>query len=286
MPQYIAVRCCSDTCARFQVQQVKKQPRYTCPICQTAQTVQKVYCKAAQAASVRKVVAALNAQHPPAAQLAECSASEQEDSHFEHEGGPSVHHSHAHSVNKLQQHAIDRDAWKGFVKEEPACVVTEEADARYTTALPTTNKRRTKADASEGGPQKRQRAHLGNAASLPLAGRQLRTADSLAAHAAPAQPASCKTGQALAAQPPVPQQAFAAQALPSAQLATVQRCSRWDAEDQRGDLRGMHAEVAVPGLATAQSAGGDAWGAFVDQDDAGIDPATADHGGAAFVTCL
>ena len=60
MPEYIAVACCE--CQRFQVQQVKKKPGFSCPVCNTNQSVRKVYGRAAQAKPIREAVAQLNAQ--------------------------------------------------------------------------------------------------------------------------------------------------------------------------------------------------------------------------------
>ena len=72
MPEYIAVTCCE--CQRFQVQQVKKKPAFSCPVCNTNQSVRKVYSRAAQAKPIREAVAQLNAQQ--AAQQAQKEAAD------------------------------------------------------------------------------------------------------------------------------------------------------------------------------------------------------------------
>lgn len=69
------MRCCQ--CGAFQSQQVKQVQKFSCALCNTKQTVQKVYAISSSGADIRKHVQALNLQRGSADAAAEEFALEQ-----------------------------------------------------------------------------------------------------------------------------------------------------------------------------------------------------------------
>ena len=166
MPEFIAVACCE--CRRFQVQQVKKRPTFTCPVCNVQQTVKRVYCRALQARPVREAVAALNKQ---------LGAGEQQLAE-DHEGERVGHQENAASQQLLCSagQPAPSAAWDDFVEEDPGpqqAAPAPSAVGQIEMQMFSTEMFSTEMPAAgmkvklPGRPRKRRQAEISSAAQMP-----------------------------------------------------------------------------------------------------------------------
>ncbi|KAL0052817.1 hypothetical protein WJX82_008249 [Trebouxia sp. C0006] len=124
MPEFMCVKCFA--CDTFQVQQVKKTAKFTCPVCHAPQSVRKTYAVSTQAKDVRSVVVELNAKLGEAEQ------------HF-------VPKPRTNSQPGTVQPA-DQSQWSGFISETDASVqelpdLDAEPDG-FVTSLPEAGQRK------------------------------------------------------------------------------------------------------------------------------------------------
>lgn len=141
MPEYVGLKCCQPDCAIFQVTQKRKDNKWQCKICQTKQSVQKVYAISNKPSDIRPVVQKYNMEKGLAEEKApkrireEIVQEEEDDIEIGDDGriiqkNPSVQNNSQPKQSKWLQFLDPKELEQEQEQNE------SEDDERYVTILP------------------------------------------------------------------------------------------------------------------------------------------------------